>query len=167
MLVRGVGNSCVGLPACPFAACVVQWFMLFRASWWARAQPYVPYWLTGTRGNCTLPPGNLSSWPSVYGYIKGSLSRSLAGWLAACCVCDVPAAHKACGRKIMLPLQIQFREAAAPKLGALVSKTCLKQTYTRRVSPVESDSIICCALSLLTLFVDDCYGMKKTQGGFK
>lgn len=91
-----------------------------------RAQPYVPYWLTGTRGNCTLPPGNLSSWPSVYGYIKGSL-RALA----------VPAAaHKACGRKIMLPLQIQFREAAAPEARSCFQDLFEANIYTRHVCPL-------------------------------
>lgn len=125
----------------------VRWFMLFRARRVdGRAQPYVPYWLTGTRGNCTLPPGNLSSWPSVYGYIKGWFSL-----LSLCSGCVPAAAHKACGRKIMLPLQIQFREAAAPE----AARSCFQDLfeaniYTRRVSPVDSDSIICCALSLLT-----------------
>jgi len=64
--------------------------MLFRARRVdGRAQPYVPYWLTGTRGNCTLPPGNLSSWPSVYGYIKGWFSLSVRSLRAGCCTQSV------------------------------------------------------------------------------
>jgi hypothetical protein len=82
------------------------------------------------------------------------MATSRVGSLSACCVCDVPAvpaaAHKACGRKIMLPLQIQFREAAAPEARSCFQDLFEANIYTRRVSPVDSDSIICCALSLLT-----------------